>query len=84
MKSIENTKKELPILKNVYLQVSHFQQNNVLTSNNNHVINDSSVKWGHLAPFESNPPNTILPTKILWGHLAHFEPGPNNNSYKRL
>ena len=48
MKSIENTKKELPILKNdekmyVYLQGSHFQQNNVLTSNNNHVINDNVI-----------------------------------------
>ena len=39
MKGIENTKKEIPILKNdermyVYLQGSHFQQNNVLTLNN--------------------------------------------------
>ena len=44
MKGIENTKKEMPILKNdermyVCLQGSHFQQNNVLTSNNGHVIN---------------------------------------------
>ena len=43
MKDIEDTKKELPILKNdekmfVYLQGSHFQQNNVLTSNNNHEL----------------------------------------------
>ena len=48
MKSTENTKKELPILKNyekmyVYLQGSHFQQNNVLTSNNNHVINGNVI-----------------------------------------
>ena len=39
MKGIENTKNEMPILKNdermyVYLQGIHFQQNNVLTSNN--------------------------------------------------
>ena len=39
MKGIEDTKKELPISKNdkrmyVYLQGSHFHQNNVLTSNN--------------------------------------------------
>ena len=39
MKGIENTKKEMPILKHdermyVYLRGSHFQQNNVLTSNN--------------------------------------------------
>ena len=44
MKSIENTKKEMPILKNyermyVYLQGNHFQQNNILTSNNDHVVN---------------------------------------------
>ena len=48
MKGIENTKKEMPILKNdermyVYLQRSHFQQNNVLTSNNDHVINNNVI-----------------------------------------
>ena len=41
-------KKEMPILKNdermyVYLQGSHFQQNNVLTSNNDHLINNNVV-----------------------------------------
>ena len=46
MKGIENTKKEMPILKNdermyAYLQGSHFQQNNVLTSN--HVINTNVI-----------------------------------------
>ena len=48
MKGIENTKKEMTILKNdekmyVYLQGSHFQQNNVLTSNNDHVINKNVI-----------------------------------------
>ena len=48
MKGIEDTKKELPILKNdermyVYLQRSHFQQNKVLTSNDNHVINNDVI-----------------------------------------
>ena len=48
MKGIEDTKRELPILKNdksmyVYLQGSHFQQNNVLTSNNDHVINNNVI-----------------------------------------
>ena len=48
MKGIEDTKKKLPILKNdekmyVYLQGSHFQQNNVLTSNNDHVINNNVI-----------------------------------------
>ena len=48
MKGVGNTKKEMPILKNdermyVYLQGSHFQQNNVLTSNNIHVINKNVI-----------------------------------------
>ena len=48
MKGIENTKKEMPILKNderlyVYLQSNHFQQNNVLNSSNDHVINKNVV-----------------------------------------
>ena len=48
MKGIEDTKKEMSILKNdkrmyVYLQGSHFQQNNVLTSNNDHVINNNVI-----------------------------------------
>ena len=48
MKGIENTKKEMPILKNderlyVYLQGNHFQQNNVLTSSNDHVINKNAL-----------------------------------------
>ena len=48
MNSIENTKKEMPILKNderlyVYLQGNHFQQNNVLTSSNDHVINTNVI-----------------------------------------
>ena len=48
MKGIKNTKIEAPVLKNdekmyVYLKGSHFQQNNVLTTNNNHVINDNVI-----------------------------------------
>ena len=48
MNSIKDTKNETPILKNdekiyVYLKGSHFQQNNVLTTNNDHVINDNVV-----------------------------------------
>ena len=47
MKGIENTKKEMPISKNderlyVYLQGNHFQQNNTLTSNNDHVLNKNA------------------------------------------
>ena len=48
MNGIENTKKEMPILKNderlyVYLQGNNFQQNNVLTLNNDNVINKNMV-----------------------------------------
>ena len=48
MNGIKDTKNETPILKNdekmyVYLKASHFQQNNVLTSSNDHVINDNVV-----------------------------------------
>ena len=48
MNGIKDTKKELPILKNdekmyAYLQGSLFQQNNVLTSNNDHVINNNVI-----------------------------------------
>ena len=48
MNGIENTKKEMPILKNderlyVYLQGNHFQQHNVLTSNNDHVLDKNVV-----------------------------------------
>ena len=60
MKSIENTKNEMPILKNderlyVYLQGNHFQQNNVLTLSNDHLVNKNVVniyivyKLNHLA-----------------------------------
>ena len=48
MNDIKNTKNETPILKNdekmyVYLKGSHFQQNNVLNINNDHVINVSVI-----------------------------------------
>ena len=48
MNDIKDTKNETQILKNkekmyVYLKGSHFQQNNILTSNNDHVINDNVV-----------------------------------------
>ena len=48
MNGIKNTKNEAPILKNdekmyVYLKGSYFQQNNVMTTNNDRVINDNVV-----------------------------------------
>ena len=48
MNGIKNTKNEMPILKNdgrlyVYLQGNHFQQHNVLTSNNDHVLDKNVI-----------------------------------------
>ena len=48
MNGIKDTKNETPILKNdekmyVHLKSSHFQQNNVLISTNDHVINDNVI-----------------------------------------
>ena len=45
---MKTQKKQMPILKNdermyVCLSGNHFQQNNVLTSNNDHVINNNVV-----------------------------------------
>ena len=48
MNGIKDTKNETPVLKNdekmyVYLKGSHLQQNNVLTTNNDHVISGNVV-----------------------------------------
>ena len=48
MNYIKDTKNETPILKNdermyVYLKGSHFQQNNILTSNNDHAVNTNVI-----------------------------------------
>ena len=48
MNGVEDTKREMLILKNdermyVYLQSSHFQQNNVLNLNNDHIINNDVI-----------------------------------------
>ena len=48
MNGVKDTKNEAPILKNdekmyVYLKASHFQQNYVLTTSKDHVINDNVI-----------------------------------------
>ena len=48
MNDIKDTKNETPVLRNdekmyVYLKGCHFQQNNVLTTYNVHVINDNVI-----------------------------------------
>ena len=72
MKSIEDTKKELPILKNdekiyVHLQGNHFQQNNVLTSNNNNVINIYCVY--KLDPIASSRNDNFTIQNALFGAM---------------
>ena len=77
MKGIEDTKKEMPILKNdermyVYLQGSHFQQNNVLTSNNDHVINNNVVNIYivyKLDPIASSRDTTFTIQNALFGAM---------------
>ena len=77
MKSIENTKKELPILKNDekmygYLQGNNFQQNNVLNSNNNHVINDNVINIYvvyKLDPIASSRDTTFTVQNALFGAM---------------
>ena len=86
MKGIENTKKEMPILKNdermyVYLQGSHFQQNNVLTSNNDHVINIYIVY--KLDPIVSGRDTTFTVQNALFGAMQITKNADNSkNNYK--
>ena len=77
MNGIENTKKEMPILKNderlyVYLQGNHFQQNNVLTSSNDHVINKNIVNIYivyKLDPLDSTRDKSFTIQNALFGAM---------------
>ena len=77
MKGIEYTKKEMPILKNdermyVYLQGSHFQQNNILISNNDHVINKNVINIYivyKLDPIASSRDTTFTIQNALFGAM---------------
>ena len=77
MKCFENTKRELPILKNDenmydYLQGSHFQENNVLTSNNGHVINNKVINIYivyKLDPIASTRDDTFTVQNGLFGAM---------------
>ena len=77
MKGIENTRKEMPILKNdeklyVYLQGNHFQQNNVLTSNNDHVLNKNVVNIYIVCKLDplKQPEIKVLLYKMLYLELS--------------
>ena len=92
MKSIENTKKEMPILKNdermyVYLQGNHFQQNNVLTSNNDHVVNKNAVNIYivyKLDPIASTRDTSFAIKNALFGAMQITKDATDNskNNYK--
>ena len=92
MNGIENTKKEMPILKNddrlyVYLQGNHFQQNNVLTSNNDNVINKNVVNVYivyKLDPLASTRDKSFTIQNALFGAMQITKNATDNdkNNYK--
>ena len=92
MKGIENTKKKMPILKNderlyVYLQGNHFQQNNVLTSSNDHVINKNVVNIYivyKLDPLASTRDKSFTIQNTLFGamQITKNATGNDKNNYK--
>ena len=77
MNGIKDTKNETPTLKNdekmyVYVKGSHVQQNNVLTSNNDHVINDNVVNIYivyKLDPIASSRDTTFTIQNALFGAM---------------
>ena len=92
MNGIENTKKEMAILKNderlyVYLQGNPFQQNNVLTSSNDHVINKSVVSIYiayKLDPLASFRDKSFTVQNALFGAMQITKNATDNdkNNYK--
>ena len=91
MKGIENTTKEMPILKNdermyVYLSGNHFQQNNVLTSNNHDVINNNVINIYivyKLDPIASSRDTTFTIQNALFGAMQIAKNADNSKyNYK--
>ena len=91
MNGTENTKKEMPILKNdermyVYLSGNHFQQNNVLTSNNDNVINNNVVNIYivyKLDPIASSSDTTFTIQNALFRAMQITKNADNSkNNYK--
>ena len=92
MKGIENTKKEMPILRNderiyVYLQGNHFQQNNILTSNNDNEVNKNVVNIYivyELDPLASTRDTTFTIQNALFGAMQITKNADNLKiNYKR-
>ena len=92
MNGIENAKKEMPILKNderlyVYLQDNHFQQDNVLISSNDHVINKNKVNIYiiyKLDPLASTTDKSFTIQNALFGATQITKNATDNskNNYK--
>ena len=92
MNGIENTKKEMPTLKHderlyVYLQGNHFQQNNVLTSNNGNAINKNVVNIYivyKLDPLASTRDKSFTIQNALFGAMQITKNATDNdkNNYK--
>ena len=90
MNGIENTKKKMPILKNdeklyVYLQGNHFQQNNVLTSNNAHVLNKNVVNIYtvyKLDPITSTRGTSFTVQNALFGAMKITKNATDNSKNK--
>ena len=92
MTSIENTKKEMPISKNdermyVYLQGNHFQQNNILTSSNDHVVKknvDNIYIVYKLDPLASTRDTSFTIQNALFGAMQITKNAVDNskNNYK--
>ena len=92
MNGIKNTKNEMPILKNdgrlyVYLQGNHFQQHNVLTSNNYHVLAKNVVNIYivyKLDPLASTRDKSCTIQNALFGamQITKNATGYDKNNYK--
>ena len=91
MNGIKDIKTEMPILKNdekmyVYLKGSHFQQNNALTSNNDHVINDNVVDIYivyKLDPITSRDTNFTIQNALFGAMQITKNADTNKYNYKR-
>ena len=89
---MKGTKNEMPILKNderlyVYLEGNHFQQNNVLTSSNDHVINKNVVNIYivyKLDPLASSGDKSFTIQNALFGamQMTKYATDNDKNNYK--
>ena len=87
MNGIKDTKNETAILKNnermyVYLKGSHFQQNNILTSNNDHAINTNVINIYcvyKLNPIASSRDKSFTTQNALFGAMQITKNATDNS-----